>query len=175
MGHELTHGFDSSGRAYDAEGLYRDWWSKKTSDAFNSKAQCFIEQYGNYSVAFPDGEVLYVNGVATLGENIADNGGLARAFDAWKVERNAVGGGRKNPILPGFDNFTEEQMFFLSFANLWCSATRPEQMRNRILGNEHSPPEFRVKGTVSNSPEFAKAFNCRVGSNMNPAKKCKIW
>ncbi|KAJ3256674.1 Endothelin-converting enzyme 1 [Chytriomyces hyalinus] len=175
MGHELTHGFDDSGRKYDASGKSRDWWTPSTAAAFNAKTQCFVDQYSNYTVLGPDNEVLNVNGHLTLGENIADNGGLSRALEAWRTERATIGGGVKNAALPGLQDFSEEQLFFMGYAQLWCSNIRPEAMRTQILTNVHAPPEWRVNGVVSNSVEFSRAFKCAVGSKMNPTDKCKIW
>ncbi|KAJ3024848.1 UNVERIFIED_CONTAM: Endothelin-converting enzyme 2 [Siphonaria sp. JEL0065] len=175
MGHELTHGFDDSGRKYDASGKSRDWWTPTTAEQFNERAQCFVDQYSNYTVKGPDGKVFHVDGKLTLGENIADNGGLLRALEAWSSDRAAKGGGLRNGALPGLDEFSEEQLFFLGYGQLWCSNMRPESLRTQVLTNEHAPPEWRVNGVVSNSLDFAKAFKCPVGSKMNPIEKCKLW
>ncbi|CAB3363322.1 Hypothetical predicted protein [Cloeon dipterum] len=168
IGHEITHGFDDQGRQFDKEGNLVDWWNPSTKEQYLKKAQCIIEQYGNYSVP----EVgLKLNGVNTQGENIADNGGIKEAYyayNAW-VERNGVEG-----LLPGL-NYTQRQMFWVSAANVWCSKYRPETMKLRILTGFHSPGQFRVNGPMSNLPEFARDFNCPLGSKMNPEHKCAVW
>ncbi|KAJ3065634.1 hypothetical protein HDU98_010975, partial [Podochytrium sp. JEL0797] len=120
MGHELTHGFDNSGRQYDAQGKLRDWWTPATRDAFDERTQCFVDQYSNFTVPGGVGgeEEWKVDGRLTLGENVADNGGLLRALEAWRWDRAAVGGGARNAGLPGLQGYSEEQLFFVSFAQL---------------------------------------------------------
>lgn len=112
-----------------------------------------------------------MNGINTQGENIADNGGIKEAYHAYTswVKRNGAEG-----LLPGL-NYTQQQMFWISAANVWCSKYRPETMKLRILTGFHSPGKFRVNGPMSNLPEFAKDFNCPLGSQMNPEKKCAVW
>ncbi|XP_059488680.1 neprilysin-2 isoform X2 [Neocloeon triangulifer] len=168
IGHEITHGFDDQGRQFDKEGNLVDWWKTSTKEQYLKRAQCIIEQYGNYSVP----EVgLKLNGVNTQGENIADNGGVKEAYYAYNswVERNGEEG-----LLPGL-NFTQKQMFWISAANVWCSKYRPETIKLRILTGFHSPGQFRVNGPLSNLPEFARDFNCPLGSKMNPEHKCSVW
>ena len=109
-GHELSHAFDSTGRHYDETGNYTNWWDPSTVSAFQEKAQCFIDQYSDFTVSNPDGDPLNVNGRLTLGENIADAGGLNAAFKAWK----AVEAKKQSQLLPGLQHFSKEQMFFIS-------------------------------------------------------------
>ncbi|KAI9345686.1 hypothetical protein BDR26DRAFT_916826 [Obelidium mucronatum] len=175
MGHELTHGFDTDGRKYDASGKSRDWWTPETSEQFNERAECFVEQYSKYTVKGPNGVALKIDGKLTLGENLADNGGLLRALEAWRVDRAEKGGGVRNSALPGLEEYSEEQLFFMGYGQLWCSNMRPESLRAQILTNEHSPPEWRVNGVLANSLDFSKAFKCPVGSRLNPIDKCKLW
>ncbi|KAG5889087.1 hypothetical protein JTB14_004931 [Gonioctena quinquepunctata] len=168
IGHEITHGFDDQGRQFDKDGNLVNWWQESTKTAFVEKAQCIIDQYGNYSV--PDLK-LNLNGINTQGENIADNGGLKESYLAYQnwVQRNG-----EEPKLPGL-KYTPNQMFWVSAANTWCSVYRSESLKLRILTGYHSPGEFRVLGPLSNSEYFYKDFNCPEGSKMNPVKKCKVW
>lgn len=139
--------FDSTGRHYDQTGNYTDWWDDKTVDEFEKRAQCFIDQYSNFTVPGPepDSEPLHVNGRLTLGENIADAGGLTASYHAWK-KRDAAS---PDPNLPGLGNFTKEQLFFVSYANWWCSKTTREAAVRAIYSDPHAPKPARI--IVSNS------------------------
>ncbi|KAI4282901.1 MAG: hypothetical protein L6R38_002566 [Xanthoria sp. 2 TBL-2021] len=165
-GHELTHAFDSSGRHYDQNGNYTDWWDDETIQAFKAKTACFVKQYSNFSILDPEGKTLHVNGKLTLGENIADAGGLSAAFHAWKeIEKK-----HPSQLLPGLQHFTKEQMFFITYPSLFCGKTRQERAVNLIYKDPHSPSWARILGTVANSREFRKAFDC-------PKKEptCELW
>ncbi|KAL4992536.1 hypothetical protein BDW68DRAFT_149107 [Aspergillus falconensis] len=164
-GHELSHAFDSTGRHYDETGNYTDWWDEKTVKNFEDRAQCFIDQYSKFRVHGKDSE-LHVNGRLTLGENIADAGGLTAAYHAWKKRDEA----HSDPILPGLSAFSKEQVFFISYANWWCSKTTPEKAQEAIYNDPHAPKPARIIGTMANSLEFKEAFNC---PNKQPA--CKLW
>ncbi|XP_074031085.1 M13 family metallopeptidase neprilysin 2 isoform X2 [Leptinotarsa decemlineata] len=168
IGHEITHGFDDQGRQFDKNGNLVNWWQESTKKAFVEKAQCIIDQYGNYSV--PELK-LNLNGINTQGENIADIGGIKEAYLAYNrwLERSG-----DEPYLPGL-NFTGRQMFWVSAASIWCSRTRMEELQQLIITDEHVPDKFRVIGPMSNSDDFARDFKCPVGSKMNPQHKCKIW
>ncbi|PGH09374.1 hypothetical protein AJ79_05686 [Helicocarpus griseus UAMH5409] len=165
-GHELTHAFDNTGRNYDENGNKTDWWDDKTEKEFVDRANCFVEQYSNFTVTGPDGEVLNVRGEQTLGENIADAGGLKATFSAWK-KREA-----ENPalMLPGLDKYTKEQLLFLSFGTVWCGKSTPERLVSQVQTDEHSPSFARILGTVANSPDFRAAFNCPVKE-----PTCNLW
>ncbi|CAO3690443.1 unnamed protein product [Rhizopus stolonifer] len=165
IGHEITHAFDNSGRLYDGEGFLNSWWTDATSAAFEDKSQCFIKQYGNFSVQGPD-TTYPVNGKMTLGENLADNGGVRAAYDA--MTKDDMG-------LPGLENFTAEQLFFINYGRVWCTKMRPEMSVQRVRTDVHSPANVRVNGAVQNSVEFAKAFQCKEKQAMNPSDKCQIW
>jgi len=168
IGHEITHGFDDQGRQFDVDGNLRDWWGKSTAEAYLEKAKCIIDQYAN----FTDAETgLNLNGINTQGENIADNGGLKEAYLAYQKFVKANG---KEKPLPSL-NYTPNQLFWLSSAQVWCSVIRPEDLKKRILTGVHSPNQFRVLGTLHNLEEFSKDFSCPEGSNMNPIKKCQVW
>ncbi|KAH0264085.1 peptidase family M13, partial [Aureobasidium melanogenum] len=164
-GHELSHAFDSSGRNYDQNGNYTDWWDKPTIEAFKTKTDCFVEQYHNYTVPTKNGR-LPINGKLTLGENIADAGGLTAAYQSWKRRDDE----KADLMLPGLDHFTKEQIFFLAYGQTWCGKMREEQIVQRIYTDPHSPDMFRIKGTTANSREFREAFNCPV-----KAPTCELW
>ncbi len=163
VGHELTHGFDDEGRQFDAKGNLRDWWSKSVGEEFDRRASCVEKQYGGY-VAVGD---THLNGKLTLGENIADLGGLRIAYAAMKKDLAA----KPQPAA----SFTPEQQFFLGFAQAWCTNQRPEYAELMAKNNPHSPPRFRVNGPVSNLPEFAEAFQCKPDSPMIRKERCEVW
>lgn len=170
MGHELSHAFDDQGREYDELGNMRDWWNNNTLEQFESRTQCIVNQYSSYTI--PTGQ--NVSGTLTLGENIADNGGLKTAYYAYKSWLAQNQHAKTELPLPGL-NHTHDQLFFLSFAQVWCSASTPQAMRLQILEDHHSPARFRVIGVLSNTKEFSDAFNCPIDSPMNPKHKCEVW
>lgn len=139
-GHELSHAFDSSGRNYDQNGNYTDWWDDATIDAFKTKTDCFVEQYHNYTIPTKDG-ALPINGKLTLGENIADAGGLTAAFQSWRLRDDE----KADRLLPGLDYFTKEQTFFLAYGLTWCGKIREEEEVRRIYTDPHSPSAFRIQ------------------------------
>ncbi|KAK6634979.1 hypothetical protein RUM44_000228 [Polyplax serrata] len=168
IGHEITHGFDDQGRQFDKNGNLIDWWAKETEQKFIERAQCIIDQYGNYTAE----EVgLQLNGINTQGENIADNGGVKEAYRAYVKWTQRHG---EEPMLPGLP-YTPKQLFWISAANTWCCKYRPEALKIRIITGVHSPGMFRTNGPLSNMPEFSKDFKCPLGSKMNPVKKCLVW
>lgn len=173
IGHELTHGFDDKGRLFDREGNLQRWWSDTSINGFHKRAKCLITQYGNYTVS----EVgIPVDGENTQGENIADNGGIKQSFRAYTqwLANHQDAESLRNEVLPGI-NATNTQLFFLNFAQVWCGAMRPEASRNKLKTAVHSPGRFRVIGTLSNSVDFAREYNCKLGSPMNPENKCSVW
>jgi putative endopeptidase len=157
-GHELTHGFDDEGRHYDAKGNLRDWWTPSDSAHFTREAQKVVDQFDSYIQV----DTIHVNGALTLGENIADYGGLLTAYDA--LQRVWARKGR--PAGPDGNGFTPEQRFFLGFAQTWRVHTRPEALRSRVLTDPHAPERWRTNGPVSNMPSFAAAFHCKPGDPM---------
>ncbi|XP_022096957.1 membrane metallo-endopeptidase-like 1 [Acanthaster planci] len=165
IGHEITHGFDDEGRQFDKDGNLKAWWSKTSIDKFKQRAQCIVDQYSAF-VMPENGQ--HLNGIQTQGENIADNGGLKESLKAY---RDNV---KSQQRLPGID-LNADQMFFLSYGQVWCSLYRPQAVASLILTNPHSPGRYRVIGPTQNSEAFASAFNCKSGSYMNPEKKCEIW
>ncbi|XP_042336186.1 endothelin-converting enzyme 1 isoform X2 [Sceloporus undulatus] len=166
VGHELTHAFDDQGREYDKDGNLRPWWKNSSVEAFKKQTECMVEQYGNYTV---NGEA--INGKHTLGENIADNGGLKAAYRAYQNWVRKNGEEETLPTL-GLSNY---QLFFVGFAQVWCSVRTPESSHEGLVTDSHSPSRFRVTGTISNSREFSEHFRCRTGSPMNPPRKCEVW
>ncbi len=166
IGHELTHGFDDQGRQYDADGNLTDWWTKEDGEKFNKLTQVVVDQYNAYKVL----DSIPVNGSLTLGENIADLGGLSIAYEAFKRTEQ----GKKNEKI---DGFTAEQRFFLNWANVWRNNIRDEALKQRIVVDPHSPGIYRANGPVSNMPEFYAAFNVTEGSPMWRADsiRAKIW
>uniref|UniRef100_A0A3Q1ILH9 Neprilysin n=1 Tax=Anabas testudineus TaxID=64144 RepID=A0A3Q1ILH9_ANATE len=169
IGHEITHGFDDNGRNYDKDGDLKDWWTPDSTQRFLELSKCIVDQYGNFSWDLANG--LHLNGNNTLGENIADNGGIRQAYQAYK---NYVKEHGEEPPLPGID-LSHDQLFFLNFAQVWCGTQRPEQAINSIKVDVHSPGKFRVLGSLQNFPEFAKAFNCNKSSYMSPDNICRVW
>jgi endothelin-converting enzyme/putative endopeptidase len=162
MGHELTHGFDDEGRQFDAEGNLKDWWAQSVNAEFERRAACVEKQFDGY-VAVGD---THVNGKLTLGENIADLGGIKLAYKALAAQ----------PPIPGpKGEFSSEQEFFLGFAQGWCTKMRDEALRHLVATNPHAPPNFRVNGPISNLPEFAQAFSCKPDAKMMKKDRCEVW
>ncbi|XP_064625012.1 neprilysin-like [Lineus longissimus] len=174
IGHEISHGFDTTGREYDKYGKKRRWWHDKAIKVFDERAQCFTEQYGEMEIYLPSIQQTFkINGSLTLAENIADAGGLRASFKAYKdvVEEEGAG-----PMLPGFpSSFTREQLYFLSLAQAYCGKWSDERMLEKELKDEHAPKHYRVNGYAMNSVEFASTYHCAAGTPMNPKKKCKLW
>jgi len=166
IGHEMTHGFDDQGRQYDAQGNLEDWWSGDDAKNFDALAQKVVEQYNGYIGV----DTLHVNGKLTLGENIADLGGLTIAFEAWKRSLH----GKPAPVI---DGLTGEQRFFIAHAQAWKTKWRPELVRLVVQTNPHSPPWWRVNGPLSNMPQFQEAFHCKAGDPMvaDQASRVTIW
>jgi endothelin-converting enzyme/putative endopeptidase len=164
IGHELTHGFDDEGRQFDAKGNLKDWWTKKDAAEFVKRATCISDQYSQYTVI----DEVKINGKLTLGEDVADLGGLILAYNAWK---SATAEKKLEPI----GGFTPEQRFFVGFAQWDCGEERPESKRAGAITNPHSPEEYRINGVVSNMPEFAQAFSCKAGQPMVRPQACRVW
>uniref|UniRef100_A0A673IUP6 Membrane metallo-endopeptidase-like 1 n=1 Tax=Sinocyclocheilus rhinocerous TaxID=307959 RepID=A0A673IUP6_9TELE len=169
IGHEITHGFDDHGRNFDKDGNMYNWWSNYSAERFEDQSKCMVEQYGKFSWKLAGGQ--NVSGITTLGENIADNGGVRQAYKAYMkwVEREG-----EEPRLPGLD-MDHKQLFFLNFAQVWCGACRPEYAIQSIKTDPHSPLEYRVLGSLQNFEAFSEAFHCARGAPMNPEEKCRVW
>ncbi|XP_077975050.1 membrane metallo-endopeptidase-like 1 [Styela clava] len=173
MGHELTHGFDTAGSRYNALGNLEIWWSNSSRKNFEQRESCFRKQYGKF---YYEPAEMFVNGNLTIGENIADNGGIRLAYQGyqlWKI---------KNPgrefQLPGLEGYTHEQLFFIANAQLWCGSDRPEFAKRRLAVFPHSPGIFRAEGSLKNFEKFGQAFGCRKGKDkMYPKQEdtCRVW
>ncbi len=170
IGHELTHGFDDSGRKFDGDGNLKDWWTEADAKAFEDRASCIADQYSGYSpVKDPkSGQPAFLKGRLTLGENLGDNGGVRIAYMAL---HDTLAGKTAAPV----DGFTPDQRFFLGFAQVWCQNATDAESLQRVLTDPHSPGMFRANGTVTNMPEFAEAFSCKPGAPMAPEKRCRVW
>ena len=168
IGHEMTHGFDNMGRQFDKDGNLRDWWTKEDSKAFEDHTAKLVDQYNHYDVL----DSTYVNGKLTLGENIADLGGVTVAYNAYKL--SLEGKEAPKPI----DGFTNYQRFFLSYAQIWRTNMRDEELRKRVKTDVHSPAKVRINGVVYNMPEFYAAFpNVKAGDKLfrAPEQRPVIW
>jgi len=166
IGHELVHGFDDSGRNFDARGNLSDWWTEDDARKFEERAQCLVKQYGEYAVV----DDIKLNSKLTLGEDIADLGGTVLAFIGWKA---ATAG----QPLESRDGLTPEQRFFVGFAQWACGHMTDQEARVRAVTGVHSPLRYRINGVVVNLPEFAEAFQCQAGQAMvrKAADVCRIW
>jgi putative endopeptidase len=165
IGHELTHGFDDTGAQFDGDGNLRNWWGAEDQAKFVERGTCLADQYST----FEELPGQFVNGKLTLGENIADLGGVKMALHAYRAMRKDAA---ERFTAEGFN---EDQIFFLAVGQAWCSKTREDETKLRLTTDPHSPPRFRVMGALSNLPEFGEAFQCTVGQPMRPAKTCQVW
>ena len=166
IGHEITHGFDDEGRQFDDKGNLQNWWQDEDEKKFNEKAQKYIDQFNNYVVL----DSMHINGKATLGENIADLGGITIAYEAFKKTKQ---GQSQEKI----DGFTPDQRFFMSWAQVWRTNIREEEVANRLVTDPHSPAIHRVNGPLSNFAPFYAAFGIKEGDKMfkPEAQRAKVW
>jgi putative endopeptidase len=171
IGHELTHGFDDQGAQFDGAGNLHDWWTAADKANFQSRTGCLVNEYGSFTAVGEGADAVKVNGKLTLGENTADNGGLVLAYMAYMARAKAQG----LDIDKKIDGYTGPQRFYIAFAQNWCENPRPEQVRNQVLTDPHSPDHFRTDGVIVNQPGFAPAFGCKKGTPMVPDKSCRVW
>lgn len=166
IGHEITHGFDDQGRLYDAKGNLKSWWTKDDSVQFSQRTSLVDAQYSAYQPI----DSVNVNGKLTMGENIADIGGINIAYDAFKMTPQFKNNEQ-------YDGLTPSQRFFLSFAQIWRVNARPEYLRQQVVTDPHSPAMFRVNGPLSLMPAFYEAFGCKDGTKMvrTQQQRAKIW
>ena len=166
IGHELTHGFDDEGRKYDGDGRLADWWTAEDAAAFEARAARLSKQYSSY-VAPPG---VRLNGQLTLGENIADLGGVLLALDAYHVSL-------KGAPAPVVDGLTGDQRFFLGYAQAWRGKQREASLRRRIVSDPHSPRQFRVNGVVPNVDAWYDSFDVKSGRSLflDPGERVRIW
>ncbi|OHE98142.1 peptidase family M13 [Colletotrichum orchidophilum] len=169
LGHELTHGFDNSGHNYAANGSLANWWDEQSLKAFSNRTKCFADQYQKFTVIAPNGTDVPVKGNFTLGENIADAGGVATSYTAWKklqADQKA-----QDFDLPGLPGFSHDQLFFLKWAQTWCEVSSSREYDVFLLGADvHSPGFARIKGPLDNSKDFRSVFNC---PQRQPT--CELW
>ena len=161
-GHELTHGFDSTGAMFDGDGNMSGWWEKPVVEKFKDRTACVEKAYSEVD-GLPGEKV---NGKLTLGENIADIGGVKMALSALHAQ--------PEPEVVA-DGFTQDQQFFLGFGQIWCAKLREEEARRRLQVDEHSPPRVRVNESLRQTPAFAETFQCQAGSKMRAENACVVW
>lgn len=166
IGHELTHGFDTDGSQFDADGNLKNWWTEETKNQFNKNAQCFIEQASKYKIKEID---TFVDGDKTITENLADQGGVKLGYMALLNSLKNRNEANK------WNNYNERQQFWIAYAQSWCSLFTKEALQEQIKTDYHPPSEFRVNGVMMNRPEFSKDFQCPKNSAMNPDQKCSLW
>ncbi len=166
IGHEMTHGFDDQGAQYDKEGNLKNWWGKEDNDKFKAKSQQVISLYNTFTVL----DSMHVNGALTTGENMADVGGIAIAYDAFKMTKQGQHTAK-------IDGLSPDQRFFISFAQIWRDKTKDEAMRLQVSTNPHSPPSYRVNGPLMNFTPFYTAFNVQPGDKMYKSEneRITIW
>lgn len=166
IGHELTHGFDDQGSLFDGDGNMTNWWTDTDRANFEAKTKMLVDQFNSF-VAI-DSINLHVNGELTLGENIADLGGLTISYYAFQMAQ------KKNPQPKQIDGFTPNQRFFISWAQAWRNSQRPKSLMNMVKTNPHSPARFRVLGPLSNMKEFYEAFDVKEGDKMWRKKEDRV-
>jgi putative endopeptidase len=166
IGHEITHGFDDQGSKFDAEGNLKSWWTDETRKNFDARTAVLQKQYDTYVPI----DSIHINGAMTLGEDIADLGGVALSFSALQ---NVL----KGKTIEKIDGFTPEQRFFFSFAQVWRRNVRPERLRLQVKTDFHAPAEYRVNGTLPNIQEFYDAFNVQPTDALylTHDKRALIW
>ncbi|XP_050422697.1 neprilysin-11-like isoform X2 [Adelges cooleyi] len=165
LGHEMTHGFDIEGKNYDVNGKKTMWWGQQTIREYVKRAQCFIKEYDQFSLT----KNIRLNGTQTLAENMADNIGLKQAWLAYKIYQS-----EHQERLPGLKGFTNDQLFFLAYANVWCHKTNAK-FSELQANDDHSPNNIRVIGSLKNNYDFANVWKCPANSPMNPSNKCVMW
>ncbi|KFG28374.1 peptidase family M13 protein [Toxoplasma gondii p89] len=201
IAHEITHGFDDVGKEYDVKGRLRNWWTPESEEAFKAEATCMKDQYSGYSVVIVDVEndkaidntrpsreasemehsdgssgqkTVRVRGDLTLGENIADNGGIQLAWAALKLELSPEQLNSR-PLENYGVTLTTAQLFTFSWGHFWCEIALDSFIRRQVETDPHSPARFRIQGPLANFGLFAEQEQCPVGSLMNPETKCRVW
>lgn len=172
IGHEMSHGFDDQGRKYDKDGRLTPWWTAASGTRYDKRANCFVDLYDTYKPRDVD---IHVRGKLTLGENLADTNGVNVAYRAFKSYGNNTRDGIPPPNKLLARELTNDQLFFVSYAQTWCTLYREKALKVQMMTDPHSPGQFRVLGPLSQSPAFAEAFKCRNGSKYNPAERCHLW
>ncbi|KAI8332990.1 hypothetical protein BD560DRAFT_360668 [Blakeslea trispora] len=174
IGHEFVHGLDNEGRQFNGTGHLEDWWTPQTTKEYEERQQCFVEDYSKISILDEEGNKVFVDGEQTLGENIADAGGLSAAVDAYRIYIDKERQGQPEPSLPGFEQLTADQMLYISFGLFHCESLPPNHARD-YERDEHAPNFARTNAVVQNSADFATVFNCQANTPMNKEEKCFLW
>ncbi|XP_067118889.1 endothelin-converting enzyme homolog [Centruroides vittatus] len=171
LAHEITHSLDTKNIRTDSLGnlIINNTWSEELLMEYNKRVQCLVDQYGSYDI-----EGKKVDSNETKGENIADNGGLRHAYFAYKAYLKKYDNEHKD-ILEDFEMYTPDQMFFISYATMWCDSQTSGELKLSMNFDVHSPKKFRIIGPVSNMKEFSEAFKCGNDKPMNPVNKCILW
>ena len=170
IGHEITHGFDDQGSQFDGDGNFKNWWTPVDLANFEERIQCIKDEYSGF---YFEEAGKNVNGDLTAGENTADNGGMWEAYYAYANWRDR---GNADKFLPGLsDEFTEEQLYYINYGQIWCSMYRPEYAKWLVDNDPHSPGEFRINGVVQNHNGFGAAFGCKKGTTLVPENTCRVW
>ena len=166
IGHEMTHGFDDEGRQFDAAGNLQNWWTKEDQAKFNARADAMVKQFNAYEPLTG----LHINGKASLGENIADYGGVLLGLDAFKKTDQYKNGEKIAGLTP-------MQRYFLGYALGWLFQQQEAGLRRALLSDVHAPPKWRVLGPLANIPEFDEAFGIKPGQSMwrDPTSHVRIW
>lgn len=174
-GHELSHAFDPTGRLYDKDGYLRDWWSEETAREFTKRQRCLEYQYGNYTLDDGAGKKLPLNPKQTIGEDVADAGGVAQSYRAWRARLPFVAS--DNLLLAGLEHYTREQLFFVAYGISYARNLRPAEALRRIRTDPHSPNRYRVNAVLTNFEPFHRAFGCKSGDALFTPKEdtCQIW
>lgn len=176
LGHEETHGFDNTGRKFAADGALSNWWTQTSDNGFAVASECLSTFYDGLETQV---EGVYVDGDQTLGENIADLGGLETALDSFFNQKdglNAVDSVDYEDALKNvFPQLSDEQLFFIAYAQNWCEKATDDYVRELVVTDAHSPAKNRVEGVLMNMPRFAQAFACPTGSRYVPPDRCKVW
>jgi len=175
VGHEMTHGFDTNGRLWNEKHEFKTWWDESSMAAFNNKSDCFVKQYSEMravdhfgdALSGDNGEPLFVNGTKTIAENIADTGGLIAAWEAWVRQENRS----SSKLLPGLEEFSKEQLFYINFGQNWCSINSAKSMQVQMQSptDQHAPKFARILGPTQNSKAFNEVWKC----NRKPV--CELW
>ena len=167
IGHEISHGYDDQGAQYDAQGRLLNWWTEEDLKKFQAKTQCIADQYDHYEVD----PGVFQKGKLVTGESVGDLAGARIAYRAFQIAQKG------KPPLPTIDGFTPDQQFFIAWGQFRGDAVTPELARTMAQGDPHPIGKYRVIGSVSNLPEFAKAFGCKPGSPMvrSERERCDVW
>ncbi|KAK3751136.1 hypothetical protein RRG08_039141 [Elysia crispata] len=173
IGHEIIHGFDATGSQFDSHGNLRNWWEDEDKERFQNATQCFIDQYNNYTYPQLKGKT-YVkqNATNSVGEIVADSCGIKQSYHAYRKLVSQVG--EEEKLLSGL-GLSPDQLFFVGYAQAWCSKETNAALIARLLSRSHPHATYRILSTLWNFPEFSQTFNCSLGSPMNPERKCSLF